>query len=134
MINEDIVTCRNGWETLYRPILNKIMEHDVKQKCVESKIGVEKVKEKYGTLLIEVVNAENLTDEISQMITSAERNSMNICEFCGTSHNVGVTMNFRYKTCCRYCWENHVLKNEPLSVWMDKSKKKTFKKELKYGQ
>lgn len=123
MIGENIVTCKKGWEKLYRPILNKIMYHDVNQDDVDDKIGVEEVKEKYGIMVINVINPENLTDEISQMITEAEKNSMDVCEFCGTEKEVGVTMNYTYKTCCKYCWENFILKDEPLSVWMGKDKK-----------
>lgn len=129
-MNGKIVTCRNGWEKLYKPIIDKIMEYDSKQADVSDKIGIEEIKEKYGIMKIKVINHINLTDEISQMITKAERDSMDTCEFCGTKDDVGVTMNFWYKTCCKHCWENHILKNEPQSVWMNKTNKKTFKKTL----
>ena len=68
----------------------------------------------------EFVSPFNLTDEISMMITNAGRDSLTVCEYCGSRENIGVTMNYRYKTCCKHCWEEKILKYEPKSVWKQK--------------
>lgn len=117
-MKEKIVKCKKGWESIYNPIIDAIYKHDSEQEYIKDKIGVEEISEEYGMFKIELIQPRNLTDEISQMITNAGRDSLRICEFCGTIENVGVTMNFRYKTCCRSCWRNEILEYEPKSVWM----------------
>lgn len=117
-MKDKIVKCEKGWECLYKPIIDEIYKHDSQQEYVEDKIGIENICEKYGMFSIDLIQPRNLTDEISQMITNAGRDSLRICEFCGSKENIGVTMNFRYKTCCRSCWQQKILEYEPKSVWM----------------
>ena len=119
-MKEKIVKCKEGWKSIYQPIINKIYKHDSSKTNVDEKIGVEEICEKYGMIAIKVIQPFNLTDEISAMITEAGRESLNVCEFCGTRESVGVTMNFRYKTCCRSCWKRNILEYEPKSVWKEK--------------
>lgn len=119
-MKEKIVKCEKGWECLYKPIIDEIQKHDSIQTSPNDKIGIEEIKEKYGMLSIKLINEHNLTDKISDMITKAIRNSLNVCEYCGTMNNVGVTMNFWYKTCCEKCWRKHILSSEPKSIWKGK--------------
>lgn len=119
-MKEKIVKCEKGWKTIYQPVIEEIYKHDCSKTNVEDKIGVEEICEKYGMIAIKPINPFNLTDEISMIITNAGRDSLTVCEYCGSRENVGVTMNYRYKTCCKHCWEEKILKYEPKSVWKQK--------------
>ena len=119
-MNLNIITCGQGWKKLYLPIIDKIFNHDSKQKRVEDKIGIDEIKEKYGMISIKTINPHNITDEINDMINDANKDSLNVCEFCGTTENVGVTMNFWYKTCCYDCWKKEILSKQPQSAWKGK--------------
>ena len=119
-MKDKIVKCEKGWSSIYIPVIDAIYKHDSSKTKIEEKIGVEEICEKYGMIAIKVIQPFNLTDEISMMITNAGRDSLSICEYCGTKENVGVTMNNRYKTCCRKCWKKKILEYEPDSVWKEK--------------
>lgn len=119
-MTEKIVKCKEGWKSIYKPIIDEIYKHDSMKCNVEDKIGIEEIKEKYGMMSIKPINPKNLTDSISMLITNAGRDSLSVCEYCGTKVNVGVTMNFWYKTCCYDCWKKEILSNEPNSVWKKK--------------
>lgn len=120
MIKDNIVKCESGWKSLYQPIIEAVYKYDSEKTDVEDKIGVEEIKEKYGMLDVKLVNPFNLCDNIAQMITNTRRDSLSVCEFCGTREHVGCTMNFEYKTCCRKCWRQNILEFEPKSVWKPK--------------
>jgi len=60
------------------------------------------VKEKFGILSFDYYNGDNL---IEGMVWLAEHMSMNICEFCGSTHNVGRTTGWVY-TICKECYSN----------------------------
>lgn len=119
MITKSVVECRDGWASLYEPIIEKIIEHDSKIENVNNKIGVAQVKEKFGIMCINVVNVHNCTSEITEMINNAIRESGKICEYCGTRHNVGSTRNNWYKTCCKSCWEKYIKTYNDKSIWKE---------------
>ena len=60
------------------------------------------VKEKFGILSFNYYNGDN---HIDGMVRIAENMSMNICEFCGSNHNVGRTNGWIY-TVCYNCHSN----------------------------
>ena len=117
MLKKSVVSCRSGWACLYEPIIDKIMVHDSNVDDVEKKIGIFQVKEKFGQLTINLINPQNASHEIMSMIYDAARRSTKICEFCGTTSNVGTTKNNWYKTCCESCWEKYIKVNNPDSRW-----------------
>lgn len=127
MKTENVITCEKGWGALYNPVLDMIYAHDDKKNTYSEKIGVKSITCDDGTLTISPIFKSNLTYEIERAIFNAEQASLNTCEFCGATHNVGTTMNNEYKTCCRHCWENRILGVRPNSIWKDYTTNKTYK-------
>jgi hypothetical protein len=60
------------------------------------------VKEKYGTLCFYFDGGD---DVIDGMVRIAENMSANICEFCGSTENIGYTQGW-ISTICKNCHEN----------------------------
>lgn len=127
MIEIACIQCGKGWESLYLPIINKVIEFDDKQINVSDKIGIAYVKEKDGMLKIYLVQPHNASAELIDEIYSAEIKSKEYCEYCGTTENVGVTMNFTYKTCCKECWEKNIGKWNKDSIWKNIITRKQYK-------
>jgi hypothetical protein len=65
------VECGQGWEKLYRPLIDM---------AVELNIDVVQVKEKFGGLRFYVNRNDVVLDK---MIMEAENKSFDICELCG---------------------------------------------------
>ena len=59
------------------------------------------VKEKYGTLNFYFTGGD---DYIDGMVSLAEHMSANVCEFCGTTENVGYTSGW-ISTICKDCYD-----------------------------
>jgi hypothetical protein len=104
-----------------------IYAHDDAKHSPTEKIGVERIGCDDGVLSIETVNSDKLPYHIERAIFRAEQDSLNVCEFCGATANVGTTMNNTYKTCCKECWETKILAWTPNSIWKDYTTNKTFK-------
>lgn len=128
MIEISAIQCASGWKKLYQPIIDRVITHDSVQNNLDDKIGIAHVKEKDGMLKITLVKPHNATASLIDDIYEAELMSKEICEFCGTLHDVGVTKNHNYKTCCKSCWEKHILDMYDDSVWQDLTTKKYYKK------
>lgn len=92
--------CGQGWEKLYKPILDKIEEEN-KNRDESNKIKILQIKEKFGGLRIYL---ENETEEIAKMVFDAEDKSYQTCEICGSEENV-YTVSHRcwYSTKCLDC-------------------------------
>lgn len=127
MNNNSIITCGKGWEKLYERVIDRIIEFDSKQDSVEDKIGIGKIKEENGVLSFELIQPENITYEINDLIDDVKHGSLYVCEFCGAVNDVGVTLNNSYKTCCKYCWEHFILSKTPTSIWKNKTNGKIYK-------
>ena len=116
-MTNNVIKCGKGWESLYMPVIEKIMDYDSNQEKVEDKIGIKTIEEVDGSLKIIPINDKNMTNEIQTMILDAYYKSHNICSFCGTESEVGTTMNDKYQTCCKTCWQDNILKKNPNSIW-----------------
>lgn len=93
------VDCGEGWFPLIKPVLEYIEDYN-KDKSEEKKTVVYQVKEKWGTLVIE---AGNYTEELYELIESAEKKSATVCEVCGAPASLRKYRGW-YKTLCDDCW------------------------------
>lgn len=73
-----------GWYGLIIPII-KTIEKENLNRSAEDQIVITQIKEKFGTLRFYVNNAP---DYIRDRIRVAEKESLNICEHCGSATNV----------------------------------------------
>jgi hypothetical protein len=92
--------CASGWNHLIKPLFEYIEQYN-QDKEDDKKIVVTQVKEKFGGLRFYTNFA---TQELHDMISKAEEESYETCEFCGTKENVGHTSGW-ITTCCRKCLE-----------------------------
>lgn len=93
------VECGKGWASLIEPILKYIQDYN-KDKPEEKRIEVYQIKEKWGTLRLEI---GNYPKELGNMIDAAEKASATTCEKCGTSARLRKYRSW-YKTLCDDCW------------------------------
>ena len=128
MIEIAIVRCGKGWESLYKPIVNQVIEHDISQSDKTKKIGIEYIKEHDGMLKICLSQPHNADSKLIGEIFQAEMQSRRVCEYCGETENIGITMNNTYKTTCKNCWENFILTQHSDSIWQNLTTKKHYKK------
>lgn len=129
MIDENVIKCRDGWKKLYKPVIEAIFRYDDLQDSVKSKIGVAAVKNIDGELCIVTEDYLNTPSSINDAIMKARIDSRNTCEFCGSTKDVGTTMNYEFLTCCEDCWNSNVLPNLPKSVWKNKLTNQFLRKE-----
>jgi virulence-associated protein VapD len=98
----------DGWFWLLDQLCESIQSHidsNNKWKTEEEKIPqfvANQVKEKFGSLCFYGHGGDSY---INGMIKLAENMSMNICEICGTTENVGVTSGW-IQVICEYCHTN----------------------------
>ena len=117
--NFNVVQCREGWKKLYQPIIDAVINFDICQSSSDKRIGIKSIHQDDGELCIDLVQEENVTSEIAWKIYDAEQASRRTCEYCGDTKNVGTTMNYHFETCCKNCWEAHILPKRPQSIWKD---------------
>ena|ERR1035437_2233941 len=87
------IECQNGWYELINQLCSDIMLSN------PAKIPVAtQVKEKYGQLCFYISGSS--TDEIENLITKAERDSLTICEVCGNEGKLRMTSRGWHKTVC----------------------------------
>ena len=122
----DVVQCREGWSKLYQPIIDEVINHDISQVNNNKRIGIESIYEEDGELRIDLIQEENAYSSLFSKIRDAELASVKTCEYCGATENVGTTMNFHFETCCKSCWESHILPKRPQSVWKDYDTQKSY--------
>ena len=101
-----------GWHPVIKKVLDKISQYN-QDSPEDSRIFVDQVKEKFGTLRIYVtydnVPKETIED-IDAAISEAENEARDICEFCGAKENVGVRIKGWYTTMCESCAKKEVKK------------------------
>ena len=93
------IECREGWKSLYQPILDRVNEYNDKNES--EPIEIHQVKEKYGGLRIYL---SKYTDELRQMINDAEEKSYKTCEVCGKAINKPIVKNNWIYTECEECY------------------------------
>lgn len=125
-VKNDVIYCESGWEKLYKPVINKILEYDSKQKSTKDKIGIEKVDAEYGLLHIKCYRLVNAPEDIVNDIHKAKKESVYTCECCGSTEHVGfiTNTNIHHITCCERCF-NLILKPTVSSSakWMERTKR-----------
>jgi hypothetical protein len=99
--------CQEGWYDLLDRLMNKL-------NFISIRLGVQvvanQIKEKFGTLRFYytvIIKDENTVDDttfdiVSDIVSSAERQSENTCESCG-KHGELCTNGGWLKTCCPEC-------------------------------
>lgn len=92
------IECEDGWFWLLNELMDCIYRY-----CEANDISVPNIidiKEKNGQLSFNIYGGNELIDG---MIWLTENMSYNICEFCGTTQNVGHTSGWIYTVCdsCR---------------------------------
>lgn len=98
----------DGWFWLLDQLCESIQEYiDTNNKYREkdkqiSQVVATQVKEKYGTLNFYFTGGD---DYINGMIRMSENMSSNICEFCGSTEEIGTTQGWVY-TICKNCYTN----------------------------
>lgn len=91
------IDCNDGWFWLIDNLFNTIKKEIKYNK--RSNIEITTIKEKFGGLNIYYSGGD---DVIKGMISLSMHMSYTICEFCGTTENVGRTKGW-ISTCCKNC-------------------------------
>lgn len=125
----NVVMCNEGWKSLYQPIIDDVLKYDDLVYLPEDRIGIQSVACVDGLMEITLINPHNAYDSLAKDIKDAENASSRMCEYCGETSHVGTTMNFFYKTCCKACWEKHILPHYLQSIWKDYTTNTHHKKE-----
>ncbi len=94
------VECGDGWKSIYQPIIDYIVEYNLKQDNDENKIEIHQIKEKFGGLRIYL---SHYTDELRAMIEDAEEKSFNTCEICGKHIDKPIVESHWIYTECEDC-------------------------------
>lgn len=98
------IECGDGWYDLI-DILCFLLQNSVKNN--HPQVEAVQVKEKFGGLRF---YADNCDEYQEGLIKFAEYFSNKICEFCGTTKNVGTTKNYIF-TICKECYKKEKLNN-----------------------
>jgi hypothetical protein len=89
-----------------------IFKYAPKRKAIPIKVYIDQVKEKFGGLRFYYHGGDDMIDG---MVSFAESLSYRICEFCGSSENVGHTNGWIF-TVCKNCMKtNDHMKNR---IWI----------------
>lgn len=94
------VECGDGWKHLYQPIIEYVVEYNLKQDNDEDKIEIHQIKEKFGGLRVYL---SRYTEELRKMIDDAEEKSFNTCEICGKHIKKPITENHWIYAECVEC-------------------------------
>lgn len=117
MNNNVIINCEKGWQHLYQPIIDEIVEFDNKQNHLINKIGIKQINSIFGELSFLFHNSFNVTPHLKTMLADATAKSRRTCEYCGTQKDVGTTQTHGTKVCCYSCWNKHIRDEFNKSIW-----------------
>jgi hypothetical protein len=94
------IECGDGWYWLLDGLMSSIYNYQKwNKKEGEDFIRIKQIKEKFGGLRFYI---EGGNDKIHGMIWLAEHQSYMICEYCGTTEDVGRTSGW-ISVCCKNC-------------------------------
>jgi hypothetical protein len=116
------IECDDGWFTLLDILMGNIKNH-LHWNCEDKTFNITQIKEKFGGLRFYYQGGD---ERIDGMVHMAESMSYHLCEFCGTTHNVGQTEGW-IVVCCKDCFDAGKTKGE---VWksnedLEKDRKNT---------
>lgn len=116
-MQREVIRCNKGWETLYEPIVKKILELDSLKSKADDKIGIRAVINETGMLKFVLNNKNNLPSSLNISLIGAEVNSLKMCEYCGSTENIGNTYSYIMTTCCKECFDKKVKPLYPTEKW-----------------
>jgi hypothetical protein len=97
------ISCHDGWYLLLDNLMGNIKIHIEHVNSYNEKkiyLEIKQIKEKFGGLCFYYEGGDT---EIRGMVRIIESLSYSICEFCGTTHNVGKTKKRWIYTICEDC-------------------------------
>lgn len=102
--------CGDGWFMLLDELMGNIVNHlenknkfNLREGKQELTINITQIKEKFGGLRFYYNGGD---DYIDGMVRMAESLSYKICEYCGTTKNIGYTKGW-ITTICKDCWQSN---------------------------
>ena len=116
------VECCDGWNKLIKQIIEYVENYN-KDKNDSDKIVICQIKEKFGELCIYV---DNSTKELDDMIRYEEDESLNTCELCGSTSNVGHTTKGWITTMCKDCASKQAVRARHQVYWLDNETRKLY--------
>lgn len=95
--------CGDGWLSLIKQAIEIVNEYNEKHTKINDQITITNIKEDNGCLSIEF---KPYITEIAFKFYELEKQSLRICEICGSKHNViNTTFKGFKKTLCENCLE-----------------------------
>lgn len=95
--------CGDGWLSLIKQAIKIVNEYNEKHTKINDQITITNIKEDNGCLSIEF---KPYIVEIALKFYELEKQSLRICEMCGSKHNVINTICKGFKkTLCENCLE-----------------------------
>jgi hypothetical protein len=112
--------CNDGWFWLIDNLCNSIQSYiDNNSHKGISQVVATQVKEKFGGLSFYYSGGDDIIDG---MVWLAESMSYDICEFCGSTIDIGQTKGWIY-TICKECYDNSTEDRIKNLKWMEKEEK-----------
>ena len=109
------IDCEDGWFTILETLLEQLSNVEEYEKV---KLKIVQIKQKFGGLRVYVRFNENTPVEIIEHVRGltqmAESMSYKICEYCGTTKNIGRSHGF-IVTCCDECFSKGLTKQNEWS-------------------
>ena len=95
--------CGDGWLSLINQAIEIVNEYNDKHTKINDHITITNIKEDNGCLSIDF---KPYVIEIALKFYDLEKQSLRICEICGSKHNVvNTTINGNKKTLCENCFK-----------------------------
>lgn len=116
------IECRSGWKELYGPILKYVEDYN-RDKEPKEKLKIRQIKEKWAHLDL---TFNFYTDELREIVTNAVRESVKVCEDCGSREDVGMVLGaWKYTTCINCLLKDAKERNRP-TYWKRNTDNKIY--------
>ena len=104
------IECSDGWYWLLSNLMSSIYHYQKWNK--KETIRIKQIKEKFGGLSFYYDGGDDIIDG---MVSLAEDMSYKICEYCGTTENVGITKGW-ISVICKDC--HNKIDNRKDLIWI----------------
>ena len=95
--------CGDGWKSLINEALQIVKEYNENHTKLDRQVVITNIKEENGCL---VFSFKPYIAEIAMKLYNLEKQSLRICEMCGSKNNVSNEyINGSMKTLCTHCIE-----------------------------
>ena len=64
----DVVQCHDGWKKLYQPIIDEVIDFDIRQTDASKRIGIKSIEMEDGAMVISLINTQNASDKLLDKI------------------------------------------------------------------